>query len=184
MESTTTFLPPASRTTMSGPLAAVDDHLLVEVDVRRHPGQLDHPAQLQLAPAAARLRPSQRGDQGLGLLAELLGAAPGELHLLGELGVRPGPRDVGVAQLLLDPGEGLPHRPDQRLDVEPLRELALGERGLLGRRPLEQRGPLLRRAGALLRRRRGGAEAIACQQVSEHRADRNAGQQGEDDHMF
>ena len=125
------------------------------------PGQLDHPAELQLAPAAARLRPAQRGDQGLGLLAELLGAVPGELHLLRELGVRSGAGEVGVAELPLDPGEGLPHRPDQRLDVEALRELALGERGLLRRRPLQQRRPLLGRAGALLRRRGGGAEAVA-----------------------
>ena len=124
------------------------------------PGQLDHPAELQLSPAAARLRPPQRGDQGLGLLAELLGAVSGELDLLGELGVRPGPGDVGGAELLLDPGEGLPHRTDQRLDVEALRELTLSQRGLLRRGPFEQRRPLLGRAGALLGRRRGGAEAV------------------------
>ena len=109
LESTTTFLPPASRTTMSGRCCPPpSDHLLVEVHVRRHPGQLDHPAQLQLAPPAARLRPPQRGDQRLGLLAELLGAVPGELHLLGELGVRPGPalgRSRGAAAR---PGRGSP----------------------------------------------------------------------------
>ena len=91
------------------PLPALHDHLLVEVHVRGHPGQFDDPAQLELAPAAAGLGPPQRGDQRLGLLAELFRAAPGELDLLGELGVRPGPRDVGFAQLLLDAGQRLPH---------------------------------------------------------------------------
>ena len=92
------------------PLPALDDHLLVEVHVRGHARELHHPAQLKLAPPAAGLGPPQRAHQRLRLLAELLRAAPGELDLLRELGVRPGPRDVGVAQLLLDAGQGLAHR--------------------------------------------------------------------------
>ena len=81
--------------------AVVGGHadLLVEVAPGAHPGQLDHPAQLHLPPPAAGLRPPQRGDQGLGLGAELVGALPGDRHLLGQRGVRPaaGPRRTRAA---------------------------------------------------------------------------------------
>ena len=116
------FLPPASRTTMSGrsvPSAVATVDLLVEVAAGAHPGQLDHPAQLQLAPAAPGLRPPQRGDQRLGLGPQLLGALPRDGDLLGQRGVRAGPGRVGLAQLLLDPGQGLPQRPDEVLDRRP-----------------------------------------------------------------
>src|SRR6202034_334972 len=93
--------------------------------VRGHARQLNDPAQLDLTPPAACLRSLQRGDQCLRLVAELLRAAPGELDLLGELGVRPGARDIGLGELLLDAGEGLAHRADELLDVEALRELAV-----------------------------------------------------------
>ena len=168
---------------MSGRCPPVDDDLLVEVHVRGHARELDHPAQLQLAPPAARLRPLQRGDQGLGLLAKLLRAAPGELDLLGELGVRPGAGDVGLAQLLLDPGEGLPHRPDELLDIEPLGELALGERGLLCRRSAQAVRPAPRRRWhARPPSRRRWPRRLRGEQVAEHGADRDSGEQGEDGH--
>ena len=90
--------------------------LLVEVAARAHSGQLDHPAQLQLTPAAPGFGPPQRGDQRLGLGAQLLGTLPGDTDLLGERGVRPGPVGVGLPQLGLDPGQGVLQRPDQVLD--------------------------------------------------------------------
>jgi hypothetical protein len=62
----------------------VDRHLLVEVDPRAHPGQLDHPPQLQFPPAPAHLGPAQRRDQRRGLIAELLGGLPGQVYLLGQ----------------------------------------------------------------------------------------------------
>ena len=52
---------------------AVHADLLVEVAARAHPGQLGHPAQLHLAPAAAGLGPPQGRDQRLGLQPQLLG---------------------------------------------------------------------------------------------------------------
>ena len=164
------------------PQPAVNDHLLVEVHVRRHARELDDPAQLQLAPPAARLRPLQRGDQRPCLLAELLRAVPRGLDLLRELGVRLGPGDVGLAQLPLDAGEGLAHRADELLDVEPLGELPVSEGGPLRRLALEQRRPLLGRAGTLGRGRGGGGEAVACEEVAEHDADRNPGEQGKGGH--
>ena len=49
-----------------GALGAVGEvDLLVEVAAVDQPGQLDGPAQVELAPAAAHLRPAQRGGQGL-----------------------------------------------------------------------------------------------------------------------
>ena len=59
-----------------------------------HAGQFHHPAQRLLAPAAARLRPAQRGDQRLGLDPELHGVLPGDLDLLGQRGVGQVPRLV------------------------------------------------------------------------------------------
>ena len=47
-------------------------HLLVEVTVLEHAGHLDHPAQLDLAPAPPSLRRAQRSDQVPGLLLQLL----------------------------------------------------------------------------------------------------------------
>ena len=71
--------------------------LLVEIAAGAHPGQLDHPAQLQLAPATPGLRPPQRGDQRLRLRPQLLRGVPGEMDLLGQRGVRPDPGRVGLA---------------------------------------------------------------------------------------
>ena len=105
------FLPPASRTTMSGRSVAVrgaDADLLVEVAAGAHPGQLDHPAQLHLAPPAAGLRPPQGGDQGLGLGPELIRALPGDRHLLGQRGVRPVAGRVGSRAAGPPPGPGSP----------------------------------------------------------------------------
>ena len=47
--------------------------LLVEVAPAGHPGELDHPAQLHLAPPAPCFRPAQGCHQGLGLGPELVG---------------------------------------------------------------------------------------------------------------
>ena len=97
------------------PVAGGHRCLLVEVAAGAHSGQLDHAAQLHLAPAAPGLGPAQRGDQGLGLLFELVGAAPGDGHLLGQGGVRRGALRVRLAQLRLHPGQRLLQRPDQAL---------------------------------------------------------------------
>ena len=200
--------------------------LLVEVAAGAHPGQFDHPAQLQLAPAAPGLRPAQRGDQRLGLGAKLFRALPRDGDLLGQRGVRPGPGGVGLAQLLLDPGQGFPQRPDEMLDrraadlqftgrvgvgclqpalgdleeprgarvqrlrgqrLEPLRELALDERGAFGRAALDHPGPLLGGAGPLVRGasparqvRRGGGQPAAGEQVSDRCPDGHPEQQSEE----
>jgi hypothetical protein len=152
--------------------------------VRRHARELDHPPQLQFAPPAAGLRPPQRADQRPGLLPELLRALPGELHLLREFGMGLRPRDVRRAKLRLHAGEGLPHRPDELLDVEALGELSLGECRLLRRGPLQDRRPFLSRAGPFCRGGGDGAEAVAGEQVAERDADRDPGKQGEDGHAF
>ena len=54
------------------PLVALGGHLLVEVAVGEHAGHLGHPPELHLAPAPARLRRAERGDEVAGLLAQLL----------------------------------------------------------------------------------------------------------------
>ena len=102
--STTTCLPPGSRTTTSGrrrvPVGAADGGLLDEVAVREHAGHLDDPAQLHLAPAAAHDRRAERGDEVPGLVAQLLlavgrAAAPAP----SARGRRPGARPRAPASL-------------------------------------------------------------------------------------
>ncbi len=73
-----------------GPQGAVrpgHGDLLIKVAVRGHAGQFHHAPQLQLAPPAAGFGPPERGDQRLRLVAELFGAVPGQVHLLGQGGV-------------------------------------------------------------------------------------------------
>ena len=151
------FLPPASRTTMSGrampPSAPSHGDLLVEVAPGAHPGQLDHPAQLHLAPAAAGLGPPQGGDQRLGLQPQLGGVGRAILHLLGQRRVRQVPGPVRLAQLVLYPGQGLAQRLDQVLD-RGLALVQLARGGDVGRGQAAL-GDLQEPAGALVQRLRG-----------------------------
>ena len=65
--------------------------LLVEIAVRLHAGQLDHPAQLDLAPAAAHIRSAQGVAEGAGFLLQGMLAVEQLPHLFAQLGVGHGP---------------------------------------------------------------------------------------------
>ena len=94
-------------------------HLLVEVAVRKHPGELDDPLQLDLAPASAHVGRPQRGHERRGALAqlrELLARAPMPRRLAGEL-ERP--------HLAVDLLERLLQRPDVARQLR-LRDLEEG----------------------------------------------------------
>src|SRR5690606_40534165 len=62
-------------------------HLRVEVAVPDHPGELDDPFELDLAPSATDLRRTQRGDQLLGAGGQQLRRAVHALDLLAQPGV-------------------------------------------------------------------------------------------------
>jgi hypothetical protein len=117
-------------------VGAGEGRLLGEVAAVHHAGELDAAAQLQLAPAAAGLRPAQRVDQRRGLAAQQLGAAPHAGHLLAQLGLGAGPLHLQPAQLDLDQVELLAQRPDQVLDGLPLADqLPAGLLAGAGQRP-------------------------------------------------
>ena len=78
---------------------------------------------------------------------------PGEVNLLGQRGVRPVPGRVGLAQLLLDPGQGFPQRLDQVLDGRAA-QLQLARRGRV-RRPQPALGDLEEPRRARVQRLRG-----------------------------
>ena len=90
--------------------------LLGEVAVLQHAGGLDHPAQLQLAPAPADLRRAQGGDELRGLRTQLLGGLAHRRDLLQQGRVRALAAALDLADLRLDLAERLPQRPDQALD--------------------------------------------------------------------
>ena len=124
------------------------DGLLGEVAVLDHAGQLDHPAQLHLAPAAAGLRGPQRGHQRGGLVPQRLAGGPHEADLLGQRGVGGDPGVLELAQVHLDLAERLPQRGHRHGDVlapvgrrvgdgQPLAQqphLGVGARGARARR--------------------------------------------------
>ena len=134
--------------------------LLDEVDVREHPGGLDHAAELHLAPPAPHLRRAQRGDEAPRLAAQLLGGVAHGPDLLAERRVALGPCALGRDDLR----PHLVERATQRLDhrahgLLALRELA-GLRLVLGRETLvgEREELLARRRERLVRQ---GAEPVA-----------------------
>ena len=103
----------------------------LEVAVLEHAGHLDHATELDLAPAAADVRPvAQRADEVARLAAELL-LRLGELaHLGRELRVGPGARDLELLQLPVHFRERFLDRRDEVLDrllalVEVVRRLRL-----------------------------------------------------------
>ena len=89
--------------------AVVEADLLGEVAAVDQAGQLDGPAQVQLAPASPDLRLAQRGGQRLRLAAQRLGREAHVLHLLVQLALPAGALVVEVAHLVLQPLEALPH---------------------------------------------------------------------------
>ena len=140
MASTTTVLPPGSRTIRSGRSRPSSDStagLLLEVAVVEHAGHLHHPAELDLAPAAAHLRRPERLDQVAGLgLKRLLG--PGHrLHLLDQSGVGRDALLLHLVELAVHPRQRVVDRADQvvhrlltLLEVRRGRLLELAQLGL------------------------------------------------------
>ncbi len=125
--------------------------LLLEVAAVEHAGVLADAAQLQLAPAAAGLRPAQGVDERGGLPAELRGALRHGGHLLAQLGRGAHPLPVEAVQPPLDPVELVAQRLDHRLD----RPGALRHVGVAGPQPgLGELG------GGELRAQRGGAQRV------------------------
>ena len=82
--------------------AVLEPHLLAEVAPVDQPGQLDRPAQVELAPASADLGPAQRGRRGVGLAAQV-----GDV--LVELALPGGALPVEVVHLVAEPVEALHH---------------------------------------------------------------------------
>ena len=98
-------------------VAVVAGLLLGEVAVLDHAGHFDHPRQLDLAPAPARGRRAQRGDQAGGFAVQLRQVGFDQtLQLLVERGVRGHPRLFQLAQFAVDLAQRLLQRLDQRLD--------------------------------------------------------------------
>ena len=99
--------------------AVVQVDLLEEVAAVDQAGQLDGPAQVELAPASAHLGPAQRGRQGLGLAAQAVGGQPHVEHLLVELALPGGARVVEVVELVAEPVEALHHSRGQAWSTMP-----------------------------------------------------------------
>ena len=134
LASTGMVRPPDSRTTRSG--RAIDRpaersrrhaHLGVEVAVLGHPGQLDDALQLDLAPAAADLRAAQRPGQRPGLVRQLRRRPVQRRDLLPQRGVGADPVPLDLAQLALDPLQGVAGGAQQRPDRR--RRVPVGRRG-------------------------------------------------------
>ncbi len=98
-------------------LALVLDVLLFgEIHVVHHARELDHAAQLDLAPVAADVRAAQRIDEVGGLLVELVGSGDHLQNLLAQRRLPLRPRLLRLGGLPLDLVQGLRHRLDQLLD--------------------------------------------------------------------
>ncbi len=123
--------------------------LLVEVAVRQHPGHLDHAFELDLAPAATRVRLTTEGvDQVARLRPQPFARETGDLELLVDLAVGPLALLLEQVDIRLDLLERLAQRPDIGV------ELRLGEVEERRRALLERfgRGRSHRVAHALLER--------------------------------
>ena len=80
-------------------------HLLLEVAVLDHPGQLDRAPQVQLAPLPADVRLAQRRRQGAGLAPQQVGAVPHVVDLLAQLALPRRALLLDVHQPLVEPVE-------------------------------------------------------------------------------
>ena len=89
-------------------LLAGEVHLLLEVAVLDHPGQLHRAAQVQLAPLPAHVRLAQRGGQRSGLAAEQVGGVPHVVDLLAQLALPGGALLLDVHQPLVQPVDARP----------------------------------------------------------------------------
>ena len=158
--STTTVFEPGSLHDEIGPEPAVvgrDVVLRLEVAVLEHPRHLDDAAQLDLAPAAADVRPvAERADEVPGLAAQILLALGEHANLRRQIRVRPRARELELLQLAVDLRERLLDRRDEVLDrllalVEILRRVLL-QLLELGLREIEER--------LVARRERVGGERL------------------------
>ncbi len=98
-------------------LAGLDRALLDEVAVRDHPGHLDHVAQLDLAPRAARRGALQRGHEVARLLAQRADALAELADHLRKLALGLAALALEAADLALHPAELLLHGLDDALDL-------------------------------------------------------------------
>ena len=99
------------------PVVRRDMVLRLEVAVLEHPGHLDDAAELDLAPAAADVRPvAKRAHEVAGLAAQLLLRLGQLAHLLGERRVRALARDLELLELPVDLLQRLLERADEMLD--------------------------------------------------------------------
>ena len=85
------------------PLRAGEVHLLLEVAVLDHAGQLDRTPQVQLAPLAAHVRLAQGGGERTGLAAEQVGGVPHVVDLLVQLALPRRALLLDVQQPLVEP---------------------------------------------------------------------------------
>jgi hypothetical protein len=107
--------------------------LRLEVAVLEHAGHLDYPSELDLAPAAADVRPVAQSADEIPRLAPQLALRLGEVaDLDAHLGMGAGPLDLEPLELPVELLEGLGERGDEVLH----RLLALLE---LARREVEER---------------------------------------------
>ena len=118
--------------------------LLLEVAVLGHAGRLDGVAQRHFAPAPARLRRPQCGDQVPGLLLQLLVPEVQRRHPLAQGGVGALALDLHVPEPALVAGQRLAQRVQQLGDrLLALREVALGCRADLVELGVGERQELL-----------------------------------------
>ena len=125
----------------------VDRRLLDEIAVGHHARQLDHPAQLDLAPGAARLRALQRRDELAGLLAQGVRAQRQRAHHLRQLDLPVAALALQAPQLALDLRQLLVHRPHHLLELLRAQRHLPGRALLLGAPCLGQ--PLRERIAGL-----------------------------------
>ena len=163
----------------SAPVLGLDRALLQEVAVGDHARHLDHVAQLDLPPGAARGGPLQRRDEVAGLLAQRADALAQLADHLRELALRLPALALEAPDLALHPPELLLHRRHQTLDFlgaswpsrrpsAPPRRAALGHAAARASRRSARarpaRSPSARRACARDRPRRGAISAGAAEQ--------------------
>ena len=113
------------------PLLADGRHLLLEIAVLQHAGQLDDPAQLDLPPAPAHGRRPQRGHQVAGGVAQLFLRRRDGLHLLADGAVGRPALQLHRPHLrvhLLQRRADRPDHPFDRLLLGELAGLQLGRR--------------------------------------------------------
>ncbi len=99
-----------------GPVRSDGPHLLLEVAVADHAGDLDDPAELQLAPAAPHGRRPQGGDEVGRLRAQVALGQRERLDLGQHGGVGLGPGHLEALHPVLDLLQNLGHRADEAGD--------------------------------------------------------------------